>query len=167
MQHLSRESYLIELYQPIILVLAHKLFSKYGGNKHNCLLFGSLSKDDLEQCGRIACLSAIRSFDENRQTKLSTYIHVVVFREIRRAILNSAKQYQHTINDSCNNSVAYPDNDIWEWVPSNLDSKEQLVLEMRLAGYTLKEIGVELSVSHERARVILEEVFEKMRIASA
>ena len=157
----------VEQYQPLITKLVHQLFVKYGGRSRTQLLFGCLSLDDLEQCARLACVKAIRKYCDNKNTKLLTYLHVVIFREVRRTIQHFGKQCLQTVPLNYNSLLTYDNDDFWEVVPDNISDKECLVLEMRLAGYTLKEIGAELSVTCERARIILEEIYEKIRIASA
>ena len=144
------ESDLIEEYAPLVISQA--------------LLFRSTnitSLDDYIQVGFIGLLKAIRHYNPNKNTKLSTFSTIC----IKRAIY---KEYKKFSNEK-NLNIDIPgkqDVNFWEFEPPNLTDIEKKVLGLRLQGYTYQEIGEKLNFTKSWASELLSSAFKKIRGAN-
>jgi DNA-directed RNA polymerase specialized sigma subunit len=92
--------------------------------------------EELEQAGLIGLMKAIRKFDPVFGTKLMTYAYYFIVGEINEFI--NQERYQHIdfkCEPLCKSYECYKD------YLDNLSEKEEMIVSMRLAGYTFMEIA--------------------------
>ena len=144
------ESDLIEEYAPLVVSQA--------------LLFrptNVTSLDDYIQVGFMGLLRAIRHYNPNKNTKLSTFSTIC----IKRSIYKEFKKF----NKERNVSIDIPDKigvNLWEFEPPSLTDIEKKVLALRLKSHTYQEIGEQLGFTKSWASEILSSAFTKIREAN-
>lgn len=129
-----------------------------------------IDRDDLQQIGAMAFIKAIRSFDCSRGVKLGTFAWTCIIRDIRKEIAKFTKiQFTNRSTNSLDNEFVVDQNisTIWELFPNSLEEKELSVIESRLEGKTLSQIGKELGCSKEWVNKILSCAINKIRVANA
>ena len=146
------EEQLVDRHTPLVVSLAF-LFIPTGNNDF----------DDLVQAGIIGLVKAIRHFDESRGNQFSTFATTLIRREILRELGRNRQ-----IAD-CNLCIDVPDDEsenLWELLPEYLNETEKEVIKLRVKGYKLREIGLEMGCSKQWANVQLQNAFEKIREAN-
>ena len=116
------------------------------------------SLDDYIQIGYIGLLKAIRHYNPNKNTKLSTFSVIC----IKRAIY---KEYKKFSKDK-NINIDIPDRsevNFWEFEPSSLTDIEKKVLSLRVQNYTYQEIGEKLNFTKSWASEVLSSAFKKIK----
>jgi len=114
--------------------------------------------EDLYQIARIAIVEAIRTFDSNRGTKLSTYVFIMILSKLKN--YNTYNLRSNTFNqvneDDCVNFTA-PDfvNSVnlkidLENFLNTLTENQKMIIKMRYVyGYSLQEISKIMNCSHQ------------------
>lgn len=145
------ESDLIEEYAPLVISQAL------------CFRPTSVaSLDDYIQIGYIGLLKAIRNYDPNRNTKLSTFSVVC----IRNSIYKEFKKFSKDRNANAD-PAGREDVHLWEFEPDNLTDIEKRVLGLRIQNYTYQEIGNKLNFTKSWASEVLSSAFRKIREANS
>jgi len=119
------------------------------------------SLDDYIQIGYIGLLKAIRHYNPDKNTKLSTFSVIC----IKRSIYKEFKKFH---NDK-NINIDIPDRaevNLWEYEPKNLTEIEKRVLALRLQSYTYQEIGQRLNFTKSWASEVLSSAFKKIKEAN-
>lgn len=144
-----------------------------------------ISIDDYKQIGCMALLKAYRKFDPDRGVLFGTYAWKIVIREMNHEFkrLHKAKKglppnisRRYILEKEARlsgpgatliNQLADIEKveSLWDYCPA-LSSSEIELLELRLSGHTLKEIGIKFDCSKEWAKVSLEKIFMKIREAN-
>ncbi len=113
--------------------------------------------------GRIGLLKAIRNYNE--KYALSTLAWICIYREVLQHILKEQKfKKRHQLLDG--DVAIQPHDKIYELIPESLSKQEWTIIEMRLAGYTFKEIGESLSRTKDQVRKHYHKIVEKIRKAN-
>ena len=144
------ESELIEEYAPLVISQAL-----------NFRPTNVTSLDDYIQVGFIGLLKAIRHYNPNKNTKLSTFSTIC----IKRSIYKEYKKF----HKEKNLNIDIPDREsenFWEFEPPNLTGIEKKVLGLRLQNYTYQEIGEKLDFTKSWASELLSSAFKKIRGAN-
>lgn len=143
---------LFAMYEPMIAAIVYTCIKKFPG----CLF----STEDLLQEGRLALLTAIRTYRNDRGAKFSTYASLLVKRTVQRYVIETVREndrmQKRCRDDRVNEASVYYDaspiknsfvNPEYSYtyraavdklirVVSKLDEKDREVLEQRLRGYT-------------------------------
>ena len=119
------------------------------------------SLDDYIQIGYIGLLKAIRHYNPDRNTKMSTFSVIC----IKRAIYKEFKKFQNDKNMNIDISDKQGHN-MWEFEPNSLTEIEKKVLGLRLQSYTYQEIGSRLNFTKSWASEVLSSAFKKIREAN-
>lgn len=154
---------LFAMYEPMIAAIVYTCIKKFPG----CLF----STEDLLQEGRLALLTAIRTYRNDRGAKFSTYASLLVKRTVQRYVIETVREndrmQKRRRDDRVNEASVYYDaspikncfvNPEYSYtyrvavdklirVVSKLDEKDREVLEQRLRGYTYKECANRLGMS--------------------
>ena len=122
--------------------------------------------DEYIQAGRIGLLTAIRKHDPERGA-LST----IAWNHIRWEIMSYLDtQYKKPIpTQPLYDQAAYITIDsIWELLPDTLNPIEERIIELRLQGFTFREIGNQLGgYTRGWANKLFKSSLEKIKLANA
>jgi len=117
--------------------------------------------DEYIQSGRIGLLKAIRSYDE-LISKLSTY----AWKYIGWEILNYIRQNKRPHHDTPDEIAEKHHDNLWEFLPDNLDSKELSILQLRCDGHTFNEIGQKYDTTSYWASKVYKSALKKITRAN-
>lgn len=123
-------------------------------------------KLDYIQAGSIGLFKAIKNY--SGEIKFSTYASILIRREILREVYKNksvwAISYSFEFLDKlC--EISYNKRCIKECLP-NLDKEESCILDMRLAGFSLKEIGESYGNSKQWAKSRIQDIIRKISKAN-
>jgi RNA polymerase sigma factor (sigma-70 family) len=121
------------------------------------------SPDDLVQIGCSRLIQAAKKYDESRG-QMSTLLYLSVKRELLRYIKNNNKA--KVISIVKDNSSSEPSDNIWEYLPS-LSENDQKMIELKIKGFSQKEISVMLNISTNVVKNRLNNIYKKIRKANA
>ena len=131
--------------------------------------FQPLTQDDFNefiQLGRIGLLHAIRNHDPKRG-KLSTIAWYYIYRELHRHIQKEKKHRHLTeLTDFSQNFSQKTTLSLWDFCPFSLTDNDMQVLHARLAGYTMKEIGLIFFKSQFWASTQYQKIITKIKNAN-
>lgn len=128
--------------------------------------------------GRVGLWIGIMRFDLNRGTKLSTYVMYWIRAAVYRA--NYLLANERRIRDKCTSiynvegdllpiaielsDCSRSESELDEFLEAFCENeRERKIIEMRMAGYTLQEIGNTIGVSSERVRQIIGNIVNKIK----
>ena len=112
------------------------------------------------QVGSIGLLKAIRVHNSKRG-RISTIAWSIIRHEILRYIQQENK---YEIPLSCD-SITYPEEHLWEFLPK-LTNTENQVIQLRIDGYTFKEIGQHFHKSKCWANQLFIKTIQKIKQAN-
>lgn len=153
-QATTNENDLIKQYQGLIRDIAKRF------NPPN-----ETEMEEYIQEGNIAMLKASRRFNINLGYKLSTLAWIYIIRAIGRYI--ALKKQKDWIELLGNRDIAIEPSEtkLWEILP-NLSSDEMKMLDMKLDGYSLEDIGKEFGHTKTWASKEFSKLTHKIKIAN-
>jgi len=119
------------------------------------------SYDELYSCGLVGLWKAASTYDPSK-SKFSTYAHLIIYREMLCWTKSKSNHVSFYSQNDCGGKSKHSISDV---LPP-LSEQESTILQMRLDGYTLKEIGKRLGFSTTTAFNKFEEIKNKIRIAN-
>lgn len=144
-----------------------KLFKKhYGLLISQAISFNPSSGEELDdyiQVAAIGMMKAIKNYDEEK-SKFSTYAIVCIRNAIKNYLRTKNKSNSEVLLDF---DVKLPEKeDIEEYIPSNLGPVEGWVIDLKLQGYTIREMCEIVNLPIHRVRKKLHNAYEKIRKAN-
>ena len=112
-------------------------------------------REELFSCGLLALLRAIRKHDPTKG-KLSTYAWKIVRREIS-LYFKQKKKYVEVEEQWADEQIG-----LGEYMPILTDEEQELV-QLRLEGYTLKEISKKMDIKSRQVEYKLKKAYRKIR----
>ena len=126
-------------------------------------------RDEYTQAGRIGLWKALKKFKPEMGTKFSPYAWKPIRWEIIKEIRSQKNKRHLPVNDAAFAQqeamlLHYTSQEsFWEIVPSTLTESERSIVELRLEGYTLKEIADSLETNRSNVRKSLARAINKIR----
>ena len=146
----------IQEYFPLVKSIANK-YKHYG-----------VPLEDLIQEGMIGLLEAEKNFDQNRNTKFSTYATYWIKKKIIKAIEQEKKCSPNSIELNENltsEKTTYEQSRNEIGLPENMPEQEKIVLKLLFnEENTLKEIADIMKISRERVRQLKEKGLRRLRV---
>lgn len=155
-------------------------FLKYEAYMYKfCHRYKVRDMEDFMQNLRMATIRSLLKFNKNSKISFLTYLHKVYLNELNRHIKTNrlikipiGKTEQDTeFYVECNEEYGKNDTSISNdtmlynkiTLKKKLDKHEQHMVKLYLNGYTYREIGKMLSVSHETVRMRMKSITSKLK----
>lgn len=122
------------------------------------------------QLGRIGFLKAFRKYDPDRGA-LSTmawhYIRWEIIQHLNKQRKHKVKKDIEEPSDTTDEKITSMDcENLWEFLPSNLNDKEKNIVELKLQGHTYKEIGQKLNYTQHWISKLYKSAIKKIKYAN-
>jgi len=139
--------------------LVHSIAQKYKNS--------TVPYEDLVQEGMIGLWEAEQKFDEDRETKFSTYAYFWIKKRILAAMEKEKSTSMNSIKLTEETTQAVPVEAKSETItlPNSIPELEKKLLKLHFEKeFTLKEIAAELDLPRERVRQLREKALRRMRV---
>lgn len=107
----------------------------------------SYELEDFVQIGYMGLLKAIKKYDKTK-AKFSTIAWYYIKWEIIRYLSKKKVDLVYYDGDSFCDSEAYDAESLQDFIPFNLTQEQQTILQLRLDGFTMKQIAAKLNISN-------------------
>ncbi len=143
-----------------------KLFDQhYGLLVSQALSFRPRCQSDLDdyiQIGSFGMIKAIRQYDNN-VGRFSTFAICCIRNSIMNYLRGQRKfRYDITLDEPVS---TIPKENILDYLPENLTPHERHIIQLKIDGWTMTEIGDEFSYPCYRIRRIINDIYDKIRHA--
>ena len=118
--------------------------------------------DDYVQAGSIGLLNAIRSYDK-KKGPFDAWACRLIFQQILRHVQSSTNEESSLVEDVMQEEAG---DTIWDYVPDSLTDADIFLLKLRIAGYTLEEIGEKYDKTRAWAGQNLQRIFDIIRVSN-
>ncbi len=116
--------------------------------------------EDCIQVGLIGLLKAIRNYDSEK-SKFSTFATICIRNEILRF---KNKNKKHNNCTSIIDDISYSEKtQIWEFLPDNLGEEELVILDLKKANFTKKEMCEMLNCSKRELDQKIKRLIKKLK----
>ncbi len=124
--------------------------------------------EDLMQEGMIGVIKAVDKFDENNDTKFSTYavywIKKYILDYITKDAHHSHYEYNEEIHDNQVDIIKADESKIAIDFPTNFpDIEKQVIIQLYQHEFTLSEVAKQLNLPRERIRQLREKALRRLK----
>lgn len=121
--------------------------------------------DDIYQIGCMALIRAAETFDPSRGFKFQAYAVKCIWAKMVQGPVRLQRRFEETrrplseislaeIPDGSDTTAIEADEPTWiaRWLVAMLPARERFIIERRMDGWTLQEVGRSLRITRERVR---------------
>jgi|10_taG_2_1085330.scaffolds.fasta_scaffold05407_2 RNA polymerase sigma factor (sigma-70 family) len=121
--------------------------------------------NDFEDYIQIGCMAVVKCYDSYDESKARWTTYACSC--IRNALKNELRKKQRNIKtvniDNIDEEKWYYDTNINDSIPENLEDNERQILDLKIAGYTRKEIAEITGQSSKSVRYQITRLLKKLR----